>query len=61
MRIAARLIATMAVAFVLVTARSAGDTAKPADKSRKDESVNCTAAPSASHGQHHGTRVAERY
>jgi outer membrane protein OmpA-like peptidoglycan-associated protein/opacity protein-like surface antigen/chitodextrinase len=48
MKLGARIIRTMAVAFFLVPALFADDTPKPADTPKKDESVNSPTAPGAS-------------
>jgi len=47
MRFAARMIATMAFAFLLAPALCAGDTAKPAASAKKAEAVNPRVAPGA--------------
>src|SRR4029077_11212009 len=47
MKLEARIFATIAVAFFLVPALFADDTAKPADTPNKDESVNSSTAPTA--------------
>jgi outer membrane protein OmpA-like peptidoglycan-associated protein len=48
MKLGARIIPTMSVAFFLVPTLFADDTAKPTDVRRKDESVNSTMVPGAS-------------
>ena len=47
MKLGARIIPTVAIAFLLVPTLFADDSAKPADTPKKDESVNSSAAPSA--------------
>ncbi len=49
MKLGARIIPTMAVAFLLVPTLFADDTAKPTDVRPKEESVNSTMAPGASY------------
>ena len=48
MKLGARIIPIVAVGFFLVPTLFADDTAKPGDMPKKDETVNSTAAPSAS-------------